>query len=495
MLWAAGGAPSKTAFDGFGWRTSPGIPRGNQVGDTDAGESDPTRCVALLAQGVTGWRAPPALRQERVVQGLARALVAGGDRKARCGRLLGHAWKWLAGLVDRYETRFAEERPRRLVVARWIANDAGFVRAWLRYGPRIRVADWVADAPEWLPVEAAVAWDLPRLLTVGDLAAWLRLRPGELEWFTDARAWAGKVDTGQSDVAGGDPLGHYFYRWVRKRSGVVRLLEEPKARMKTLQGAVLREILNRVPQHRGAHGFVRGRSIGTFAAPHVGRKVVLRMDLADFFPGIGRARVAGFFRLAGYPESVAERLAGLCTNAAPGSVLHGVAGARALYGRRHLPQGAPSSPALANVRCHRMDERLSGLAAAAGGVYTRYADDLAFSGEGDFTRGVQRFAAHVAAVILEEGFRVNHRKTRVMRQGVRQSLAGLVVNQRLGVGRAEYDALKALLHNCARTGAAAQNLDGRGDWRAHLTGRVGFVESIHAERGARLQAMLARIDW
>ena len=85
--------------------------------------------------------------------------------------------------------------------------------------------------------------------------------------------------------------------------------------------------------------------------------------------------------------------------------------------------------------CSRLDARLAGLAEAAGGRYTRYADDLAFSGDGEFARGVLRFAAHVGAVALEEGFRVNHRKTRVMRQGVRQALTGLVVNRKLGAGR------------------------------------------------------------
>ncbi len=258
---------------------------------------------------------------------------------------------------------------------------------------------------------------------------------------------------------------------------------------------MLRGVLDRVPVHAAAHGFVRGRSIRTFALPHVGHEVVLRLDLQDFFPGIRAARVAGFFRVAGYPEPVADRLAGICLNVAPRGVLRGFAGVGELYGRRHLPQGAPTSPALANVLCARLDARLAGLAATAGGVYTRYADDLAFSGDGAFARGVLRFAAHVGAVALEEGFRVNHRKTRIMRQGVRQSLTGLVVNERLGVGRAEYDALKALLSNCVTKGPQEQNRESRGDWQAHLEGRVAFVESVHAERGARLRAMLARVEW
>jgi RNA-directed DNA polymerase len=89
-----------------------------------------------------------------------------------------------------------------------------------------------------------------------------------------------------------------------------------------------------------------------------------------------------------------------------------------LYAHPHLPQGAPTSPALANLMGYRLDRRLSGLANSADAVYTRYADDLAFSGGAAFNRGVERFSAHAAAVALEEGFSVNHHKTRVMRQGV-----------------------------------------------------------------------------
>src|ERR1035438_6996121 len=93
---------------------------------------------------------------------------------------------------------------------------------------------------------------------------------------------------------------------------------------------------------------------------------------------------------------------------------------------------------------------LTGLAESAGAQYTRYADDLAFSGGEDFDRRVARFSAHVAAILNEEGFAVHHRKTRIMRQGVRQHLAGVVANQRLNVWRADFDRLKATLTNCVR---------------------------------------------
>ena len=212
--------------------------------------------------------------------------------------------------------------------------------------------------------------------------------------------------------------------------------------MKELQRRILSGILDPIPVHSAVHGFVKGRSIVTFAAPHAGKAVLLRLDLQDFFPTFPAARVQALFRTLGYPEKVADRLGGICTNAVPATSgtavrwrLHAREwhDARELYARPHLPQGAPTSPALANLIAYRLDCRLSGLAKTAGAVYTRYADDLAFSGGEEFSRVVERFSAHAAAVALEEGFSVNHHKTRIMRQGVRQKLAGIVVNQKVSL--------------------------------------------------------------
>jgi hypothetical protein len=120
---------------------------------------------------------------------------------------------------------------------------------------------------------------------------------------------------------------------------------------------------------------------------------------------------------------------------------------------------------------------------------------LAFSGGEAFDRGVERFSNHVAAVLLEEGFSVNHRKTRIMRQGVRQCLAGLVANERINVMRTDFDQLKATLHNCVRLGAQTQNRTAHPRFRAHLDGRIGWVESVNPEKGQRLRALFNQIAW
>ena len=166
-----------------------------------------------------------------------------------------------------------------------------------------------------------------------------------------------------------------------------------------------------------------------------------------------------------------------------------------MYTRPHLPQGAPTSPALANRIAYRMDCRLRGLAESCRGVYTRYADDLAFSGGQDFTRGIQRFATHVAVIVHEEGFAVNFRKTRVMRQGTRQHLAGLVTNAGVNIPREDFDTLKAILTNCVRSGPESQNRSDAKHFREHLAGRVAFVESVNPRKGARLREIFLLIPW
>jgi RNA-directed DNA polymerase len=438
-------------------------------------------------------------------EALANSILAGEAKPeaivARLIRTLGRSWRWLKPIVRRYLKAFgSESRPRRKTIAQFLRRDQGLCRALRLYGNQIRIAEWICEPNRMLAVHAARTWNLPAIESIGGLAEWLGITPGEAAWFADLRRNMARL--GPADYAG--PLSHYHYRILAKEGGTIRLIEAPKERLKRLQKQILGEILGKIPVHPAVHGFRRGRSIRTFAAPHVGQRVVLRMDLRDFFPTISAPRIQAMFRTAGYPEPVANLLGGLCTNAVPralwkqkgiGLDLLRMADARSLYAWPHLPQGAPSSPALANISCYRVDCRLTGLAEASGAVYTRYADDLAFSGDATFERGVERFGIRAAAILLEEGFAVHHRKTRIMRQGVRQYLAGVVANERLNVPRPDYDRLKAILTNCIRHGPSSQNREDHADFRAHLAGRVSFVEMVNAPRGAKLRSLLERIQW
>lgn len=437
---------------------------------------------------------PPA-----VVTAVARSLMAGEPTvegaHVRMMRTLGRPWRWLLPLASRYIRAFeGRTRPRLRDVVRFLHEDRGFQRAREAHRDKIVVAHWLTE-PQWmLPYGPAEEWGLPALECEADLARWLGLHVPELEWLSDRKGLCGKQASGK--------LQHYHYRMEQKRSGGIRLVECPKRQLKELQRWILSSLLDRIPPHAAAHGFVKGRSIVSFATPHAGKAVLLRMDMENFFPSFPAARVAALFRTLGYPEAVADHLTGICTNAVPRAVwgkrpvelgVEEWREARLLYSRRHLPQGAPASPALANAMAYRLDCRLTGLARTAGAVYSRYGDDLAFSGGEEFRRVVDRFAIHVAALALEEGLAVNHRKTRVMGQSVRQALAGVVVNQGVSIRRSELETLEAILTNCVRTGLAAQNREGVPDFRAHLEGRIGFVEMVHPEKGRRLRAIFEKI--
>ena len=402
---------------------------------------------------------------------------------ARTTRTLGREWDWVRALVRRYLSRFERgTRPRHRDVVEFLRTD----RTYRLHKRRLEIAHWISDSQEMRPV---ADWDLPLIETAGDLSQWLGLELGDLDWFADLKRLGYLAASSQS-------VRNYRYRVQAKESGGFRLIEAPKPRLKAVQHRILTGILDKIPPHPAVHGFWKGRSIRTFAAPHVGQHVVLKMDLRDFFPSIPRPRIQAIFRTMGYPEAVADLLGGICTNATPRDAWPREAvEERAVFARAHVPQGAPTSPALANLCAYRLDCRLSGLAKATGVEYTRYADDLAFSGGEEFERGVDRFSTHAAVIAAEEGFDVHHRKTRVMRRGVRQHLAGLVVNERVNVMRADLDRLEAILTNCVRQGAATQNREAHPNFRLHLEGRVSFVESIHTEKGKRLRKLLTQIQW
>jgi RNA-directed DNA polymerase len=440
------------------------------------------------------------MKKAFLFRALAASLMAGepvvSEAVERLTRTLGRNWRWLSPLARRYVNTFAGRvRPHRREVTQFLRNDQRLRRALEKYPGEIAIARWLSEPQIMQPVAAATKWNIPSIESVGGLAEWLAVDVVDLLWLADLKGLTVKLNK--------PLLQHYHYRLLPKPSGQLRLIEIPKPRLKDVQRQILFHILNKIPPHPAAHGFLKGRSIQTFAAPHVGQRIVLRMDLQDYFPSFAAARIAAFFRVAGYPESVADLLGGLCTTTAPRNLWLKSARsfdyehrheARDLYSRPHLPQGASTSPALANLCTYRVDCRLAGLAKSAGAEYTRYADDLAFSGGERFEKQAERFSIHAAAILLEEGFSVNHRKTRIM-QGVRQHLAGMVVNERMNVIRPDFDRLKATLTNCIRHGPRTQNRDAHSDFRAHLAGRIAFIRSINATRGHRLRALWEQIQW
>jgi RNA-directed DNA polymerase len=410
------------------------------------------------------------------VHNLARALLDGAwtrrAMRARARQACLFDLRSLAMLVREVSAHFSDRSPDFEKLLPFLQNLVGFhkiVPGIKRYF--------------LLPAEMTPRWPVPVLSTPGQIAAWLDVPIGRLDWLADLKGLTLK----QTEPK----LRHYVNVWIPRRRGKPRLLEVPKAQLKAIQRRILHEILDRIPPHEAAHGFRAKRSIVSYVQPHVGRRIVLHFDLRDFFTSVSAARVRAIFRTAGHPGEVAHLLAGLCTTRTPEEV--GPPGPR--WRLRHLPQGAPTSPALANLAAYRLDLRLQALAQALGANYTRYADDLAFSGAQRLERAAKRIQVLVAVIAAEEGFELHFRKSRFMRQAVRQQLAGVVVNVHPNLRREIYDELKATLHNCVRNGPVSENRAGHADFRRHLLGRIAHVKMLHPPRGAKLQALFDRIIW
>lgn len=433
---------------------------------------------------------------------LARAMLAGAvSERGFQARLLHCLGATEAPWVDALARRAAalpRERWWRLGtrgVAAWIEHDPGYLQAWASEA-RPEARRWIIRPPERMQHPLPLGLEgiaLPGLPHTGALADWLGLTPEALWRLSKPAAWQRR-----------DPLAaqHYRFECRAKRSGGWRLIEVPEPHLMALQRRVLRGLLDHVPPHEAAFGFVPGRSVRDHAALHQGQPVLLAFDLSDFFGSIHAGRVHALLATLGCSHEVARALTALLTVATPEPVLRrlhaaGQIGWAPMQRLRaaHLPQGAPSSPALANLCAFGFDLRLQGLADTLGARYSRYADDIVISGPARLREQLPRVRRWVASLAAAEGFALNAAKTRCSAQGGQQRVCGIVVNRHPNLARAEFDRLRAVLHRCALNGPAAENRQGLPHWREHLAGRVAWAAQLNPGKAQRLQALLARIDW
>ncbi|MFH7321545.1 reverse transcriptase family protein [Desulfurivibrio sp. D14AmB] len=272
---------------------------------------------------------------------------------------------------------------------------------------------------------------------------------------------------------------HYYSYQIPKSDGSTRLIHAPQPELKKAQRSVLDEILAFVPLNPHAEGFRRRRSIVTNSRRHVANRVVVKLDIEDFFPSITAQRIFGVFTGLGYPRQVAELLTGLTTR------------------RGVLPTGAPTSPFLSNLVCRRLDRRLAGVGEKMDYEYSRYADDLTFSSQ---NKKMTQLLPFLQEIIREEGFAVKTAKTRIQRNGGQQKVTGIVVNSRPNIARREIRNLQAIIHNCRRQGdlqlQAYRYAAARGAVRpeqytidalqASLRGKINLVRQVNPAIGERL---------
>lgn len=333
-------------------------------------------------------------------------------------------------------------------------------------------------SPVMSPISAFIDLDVPQLPTVGSLAEWLLLPTDRLEYLADRHC--------RFEEHGETSINHYHYILKKKKTNGIRVIEAPKQSLKSVQRQILRGIVDKLPSHADAFGIVKGRNCLQAASRHVGEDVVVCFDLKDFFPSIGSGRIFGLFRCLGYPHAVAQYLTALCTTSTPPRILERLNfDDRFSYRKPHLPQGSPASPALANHVSFALDRRLSALANSLDSHYSRYADDLSFSGDSHIVGSLLRI---VPQIVRDEGFAINQAKTRLMSNTSRQMVTGVVVNEHLNIDRKLFDRLKAVIHACRKTNDT-RLLNPL--FRASLLGKIDWVETVNPKRGQKLRGLLA----
>ena len=330
--------------------------------------------------------------------------------------------------------------------------------------------------------ERLQAQGLPLLPTVQDLAEGMGISVAELRFLAFDRAVA--------------KVSHYRRFELPKKTGGMRLISAPMPRLKRAQYWVLDNLLAKVPVHEAAHGFRAGRSICSNATAHVGKAVVVNLDLKDFFPSISYPRIKGVFHSLGYSEELATVLGLLCTELPAQQVQLDGQTYFVADGERHLPQGAPSSPALTNILCRKLDRRLQGMAAKLGFAYTRYADDLTFSCTSDDQKNVGKLLWRAQQIVQDEGFTPHPDKQHVMRASQRQQVTGVVVNSKPSIERETYKRFRATVFQVEQDGPAGKQWNGNANVIQALLGYAHFMAMVDAQRGApwvaRVKALAQR---
>lgn len=262
-----------------------------------------------------------------------------------------------------------------------------------------------------------------------------------------------------------NPSSHYRVFWMGKRKGGYRMIAAPDQALKSIQNTIYRRILLSVNVHPAATGFRHQRNITDNVRPHLGKRYVLKTDIHDFFGSIRSPRVREAFEKMGYPKNISKVLGALCCR------------------YRCLPQGASTSPALSNIISYAMDQKLAALAAEYNLTYTRYADDITFSGD-DFTK--EQILSRLKQIVREEKFELNFKKTRFLSQHHRKIITGVSVSSgvKLTIPKAKKREIRKNVHYILTKGLAEhQRHIGSKDpaYLKRLVGMLCYWHSIEPE--------------
>lgn len=298
--------------------------------------------------------------------------------------------------------------------------------------------------------------------------------------------------------------GHYKYFAIRKRSGGLRRIMSPYSDLREVQVWIKDNILDKIEHPAYVTAFAKGRNTVLNAKIHEGRMYVLKVDIANFFESINVRRVYGVFCNMGYDKGVSAWLASLCTSILD-EYKYGELGDQEevqilfdeLKSKKEpfLIQGAPTSPALANIICQRMDRRMMGMANKLGFNYSRYADDMTFSS--DDKSNLPKFGM-IKRVVENEGFQLKEEKTEFLHKGNKQIVTGLLVDDHVRVpGRYKKDIMRHI-HFCQKYGGRShfhRIAPGKAFGKEWLEGRIRYIYSVEPIVAKKMWDEFAKIDW
>jgi hypothetical protein len=255
-----------------------------------------------------------------------------------------------------------------------------------------------------------------------------------------------------------------YYRSFKrlKSDGTFRVLYNPQGPLKLLQQKVKRHIVDFAPVLGCVHGGVRGRSVITNARPHIKKDIVFCLDIKDFYPSVKPHVVCAIFERLGFSSEVARLLTDITT------------------WDNQLPQGVATSTGLANLSMTRVDLRLQTLANRQGFAYSRWVDDLTISG----SQRLLNFRRLIQRIVAEEGFVIKPEKMHLMHSGMRQVVAGVVVNRKPNVPKKERRLIRlAVFQFRAARRPDRISLD-------QIRGKISWLSQVNPTLGGRLAKRL-----
>ncbi|MDD5197383.1 MAG: reverse transcriptase family protein [Candidatus Gracilibacteria bacterium] len=281
--------------------------------------------------------------------------------------------------------------------------------------------------------------------------------------------------------------GKYKKIEIPKRTGGVRTLYSPVFKLKSAQRLILQKILYKKSSElltNNVTGFIPGKSIKNNAEFHIAKKFILKVDIKDFFPSITQDRVYGLLRKEyDLDHATSMYISSLCCY------------------NNQLPQGAPTSPTLSNLIARFLDYKLIGLLKSYNegntGLdlsYSRYADDLTFS----FNKKIKVsiLINYIISILLEEGFFPNYKKIHLISAGKQQKITGVVVNNKIGVGRKHFKKFKSIFYNISKSGFGSElskwnkvnevNISSIEKFKQILGGHLSFIKSLSPEYNEKL---------